>query len=374
MKKSAIYNINYSTEYIVDMSSFTGGQIPLYSNLFFRAKLTPTNNMAVQLKLRKSDNPSYSLTFYGSKEYPSDENVINKNRQIFVENEDLHMKYKEKDGEYIIYTFPLKETWEHVNYVVVYFYPYNEINYLSVLISPYEKKNIGFTRILPFNKEFSLNGDSLKKYETNFQFFVKLIKEKNNNLTIEIKLHEDDEPEFFINAYEMDKDSLGPGNSVINSTLLKVPDSIKTVNPNYIQYTFNYSNLNEKTLSFYAQVISSYIFKYFSICVGDGHCTPYQEDSPDHPDSDSGSGSGQGSGVSAGIIVLIVILSFSIIIIALIILKKKVIADIIKFHLIACNLKTIKYNKLYKTIKFLKIKNFFHVILLFKLYRYKYKL
>ena len=129
----------------------------------------------------------------------------------------------------------------------------------------------------------------------------------------------------------MDKDSLGPGNSVINSTLLKVPDSIKTVNPNYIQYTFNYSNLNEKTLSFYAQVISSYIFKYFSICVGDGHCTSSQEDSPDHPDSDSGSdsgsgsgsGSGQGSGVSAGIIVLIVILSFSIIIIALIILKKK---------------------------------------------------
>ena len=125
----------------------------------------------------------------------------------------------------------------------------------------------------------------------------------------------------------MDKDSLGPDNSVINSTLLKVPDSIKTVNPNYIQYTFNYSNLNEKTLSFYAQVISSYIFKYFSICVGDGHCTSYQEDSPDHPDSDSGSdsgsGSGQGSGVSAGIIVLIVILSFSIIIIALIILKKK---------------------------------------------------
>ena len=136
------------------MSSFTGGQIPLYSNLFFRAKLTPTNNMAVQLKLRKSDNPSYSLTFYGSKEYPSDENVINKNRQIFVENEDLYMQYKEKDGEYIIYTFPLKETWEHVNYVVVYFYPYNEINYLSVLISPYEKKILALLEFYHLIKNF----------------------------------------------------------------------------------------------------------------------------------------------------------------------------------------------------------------------------
>jgi hypothetical protein len=46
-ENSHIYDINYSTEYTVDMNNFAGGQIPIYSNLFFRAKLTPTNNMAV---------------------------------------------------------------------------------------------------------------------------------------------------------------------------------------------------------------------------------------------------------------------------------------------------------------------------------------
>ena len=231
------------------------------------------------------------------------------------------MKYKEKDGEYIIYTFPLEETWENVNYVVIYFNPYNEISYLSVLISPYEKKTLAFTEVLLFNEEFTF-GDSLKKYETIFNFFVKLIKGKNKNLTIEIKLHEDDEPEFFINTYEIDQDYLGPDSSIIKATTLSVPDSNKTVNPNYIQYNFNYTNVDEKTLSFNVQVYSSYLFKYFSICVGDGNCTSSQDISPDS-NSGSGSGSGQGSGVSAGIIVLIVILSFSIIIIALIILKKK---------------------------------------------------
>ena len=37
-----IYDIKYSTEYTVDMNSFTGGYIPADSKLFFRAKLTPT--------------------------------------------------------------------------------------------------------------------------------------------------------------------------------------------------------------------------------------------------------------------------------------------------------------------------------------------
>ena len=227
------------------------------------------------------------------------------------------------------------------------------------MISPYEKKILAFNKLLQFNEEFTLNVDSLKQYETAFNFFVKLKKEKIINLTIEIKLHEDDEPELLVNVYEMDKDSLVPDSNVINSTSFRVPDSNNTVNSNYIQYTFNYINIDEKTLSFNIQVFSSYIFKYFSICVGDGNCTSSKENPPN---SGSGSGSGSGFGVSAGIIFLIVILSFSIIIIAFIILKKKDIADIIKFHLITYNLKTIIINSIwiwFKTFKFLKIKNFF---------------
>ena len=103
------------------------------------------------------------------------------------------------------------------------------------MISPYEKKILAFNKLLQFNEEFTLNVDSLKQYETAFNFFVKLKKENISNLTIEIKLHEDDEPELLVNVYEMDKDSLAPDSNVINSTSFGVPDSNNTVNPDYIQ-------------------------------------------------------------------------------------------------------------------------------------------
>ena len=57
--------------------------------------------MSVKLKFHKSANARSHITFYGSKEYPTDENVINRNREIFDYTE-IDMLYKEKEGEYII--------------------------------------------------------------------------------------------------------------------------------------------------------------------------------------------------------------------------------------------------------------------------------
>lgn len=51
--KSYIWDINYSSEYTVDLKAFPEGYIPELTELYFRSKLTPTKNMSVKKKLHK---------------------------------------------------------------------------------------------------------------------------------------------------------------------------------------------------------------------------------------------------------------------------------------------------------------------------------
>ena len=77
-EQSIIYDIQYSSEYEVNVKDFTDGYIPSSTKLFFRLKININNKMAIALKTLKSDYYYFpSLDVYEFSQKPSDEQENN---------------------------------------------------------------------------------------------------------------------------------------------------------------------------------------------------------------------------------------------------------------------------------------------------------
>ena len=69
-----LYDIQYSSEYEVNVKDFSEGYIPSYASLYFRLKINPNDKMAVTLKTLQSDSYSFSsLKVFEFSERPSEQ-------------------------------------------------------------------------------------------------------------------------------------------------------------------------------------------------------------------------------------------------------------------------------------------------------------
>ena len=138
--QSFLYDIEYSSEYEVNIKDFSEGYIPKSTNLFFRLKITPSDNMAITLKTLISDSyPFNSLYAYEFSEKPRDKEA----KKGYGNSQWLHIYKQSKSGDYESGIFPFKELWswhEDTNYVVIYLELTENLHYLSILVSYYKKK------------------------------------------------------------------------------------------------------------------------------------------------------------------------------------------------------------------------------------------
>ena len=76
---SSVIDVEYLSEYVVNVEEYSEGYIPKLTSLYFRIKLNPNKNITLELKTLESDNYYYySVEAYGYEEKPSDEEATKK--------------------------------------------------------------------------------------------------------------------------------------------------------------------------------------------------------------------------------------------------------------------------------------------------------
>ena len=82
--QSFLYDIQYSSECEVNMKDFSEGYIPKSTKLFFRLKITPSDNMAITLKTLISDSyPFNSLYAY---EFSENQEIKKQKKDMEIHN------------------------------------------------------------------------------------------------------------------------------------------------------------------------------------------------------------------------------------------------------------------------------------------------
>jgi len=263
--QSAIYDIQYSSEYEVNVKDFTEGYIPYSTKLYFRLKINPNDKMAITLKTLQSDSYSFSsLDVYEFSQKPSDEQA----KQHSGSSQWLHSEEKRKSGNYISGIYPFEDFWStDTTYVVIYLDIYDDLHYLSILVSSYKEKSKMFSKELSYNEEFEMDSNTLSNTETYFLFYLDA--KNRDNEAIIIKLYKDEEPNFMINLVGLKTKSLIPSQSdMIDTRSFLAPES-NTTDSKYSIYKYGYSKLKDDVVFLYIQIFSDYSYNYFSICVGD---------------------------------------------------------------------------------------------------------
>ena len=166
--QSIIYDIQYSSEYEVNVKDFSEGYIPAYTNLYFRLKINPNDKMAITLKTLQSNSYSFSsIDVYEFSHKPSDEEA----KQRYGNSQWLHSEVESKFGNYVSGIYPLdyfRST--DTNYVVIYLNLNYKLHYLSILVSSYKEKNKMYSKELSYNEEFEMDSNTLSNTETFFCF------------------------------------------------------------------------------------------------------------------------------------------------------------------------------------------------------------
>ena len=167
--QSIIYDIQYSSEYEVNVKDFTEGYIPYSTKLYFRLKINPNDKMAITLKTLQSDSYSFSsLDVYEFSQKPSDEQA----KQGSGSSQWLHSDVESKSGIYKLGIYPFKDfSSTDTNYVVINLDINNDLHYLSILVSSYKEKNKMLTQELSYNEEYEIDSNTLSNTLTNF-FFI----------------------------------------------------------------------------------------------------------------------------------------------------------------------------------------------------------
>ena len=220
--QSIIYDIQYSSEYEVNVKDFSEGYIPAYTKLFFRLKINPNDKMAITLTTLQSNSYSFSsIDVYEFSHKPSDEEA----KERFGSSQWLHSRENRKSGNYVSGIYPFEDFRNtDTNYVVIYLNLNYKLHYLSILVSSYKEKNKMYSKEISYNEEFEMDSDTLSNTETYFLF--SLDSKNRDNEAVIIKLYKDEKPNFIINLIGMKTKSLIPTQSdMIETRSLLAPDS-----------------------------------------------------------------------------------------------------------------------------------------------------
>ena len=263
--QSIIYDIQYSSEYEVNVKDFSEGYIPAYTNLYFRLKINPNDKMTITLKTLQSNSYSFSsIDVYEFSHKPSDEEA----KERFGSSQWLHSRENRKSGNYVSGIYPFEDFRStDTNYVVIYLNLNYKLHYLSILVSSYKEKNKMYSKEISYNEEFEMDSDTLSNTETYFLF--SLDSKNRDNEAVIIKLSKDEEPNFIIGLIGLKTKTLIPTQSdMVDIRTFFAPDS-NTTDSKYATYKYEYSKLKDKVVYEYIQLHSDYSYSYFSICVGD---------------------------------------------------------------------------------------------------------
>ncbi len=164
-----LYDIQYSSEYEVNVKDFSEGYIPYSTKLYFRLKINPNDKMAVTLKTLQSDYFSLStLKVFEFSERPSDQEA----KKGYGTSQYLHSDIESKSGNYESCIYPFDEfSSTNTNYIVLGIDVDDNLHYLSILVSSYKEKNKMLTQELSYNEEYEIDSNTLSNTLTNF-FFI----------------------------------------------------------------------------------------------------------------------------------------------------------------------------------------------------------
>ena len=263
--QSIIYDIQYSSEYEVNVKDFSEGYIPAYTKLYFRLKINPNDKMAITLTTLQSNSYSFSsIDVYEFSHKPSDEEA----KERFGSSQWLHSRENRKSGNYVSGIYPFEDFRnKDTNYVVIYLNLNYKLHYLSILVSSYKEKNKMYSKEISYNEEFEMDSDTLSNTETYFLF--SLDSKNRDNEAVIIKLYKNEEPNFIIGLIGLKTKTLIPTQSdMVEMRTFFAPDS-NTTDSKYATYKYEYSKLKDKVVYEYIQIHSDYSYSYFSICVGD---------------------------------------------------------------------------------------------------------
>lgn len=257
-----IYDMEYSKEYFVNMTSYPDGRIPYFTNMYFRLPVNPKNKNAITIKMLKDEASFRSLGIYFFSEKPNDEDAKNSWGSSM---ESIQQYSITNDNPYQQIVYELEEIHSE-KFMVIRFYA-SDNHFLSVYVSSYKEKKWLDLLEIKYNQEFVLK--NIDSYKNSYMFWVKL--PNDNDGTIRIKFHQNDTFslyyfDVYINEYSQDPSKGGV--EPINPRQLNIYKNEKENNTQYIKYYYNYYDLRKGDIYIMILISNSYNLRYFSIGVG----------------------------------------------------------------------------------------------------------
>ena len=264
--QSIIYDLQYSSEYEVNVKEFSEGYIPKNTKLYFRVKINPSDKSGVTFKVIQSEFSYFGpLNIYGFSEKPSDEET----KQGYGISQKIETDWFHKSEIYRLGIYPFKEfNNTNINYVVINFVPTQNLTYLTILVSVYKNKKNMIRRKISYNEEYEIDSDTL--INANTHYYLYLESKNKDNEAVSIKVYKKDFiPTFTVSVVGMRNKSLFPATiDRLDSRFLSNYDSNIT-DSKYVTYKYEYSRIKDSVTYQYVVIQSEYSFEYMSICVGD---------------------------------------------------------------------------------------------------------
>ena len=130
-----IYDMEYSKEYFVNMTSFPDGCIPYFTKMYFRLQVNPKNKNAIIIKMLKDEVNIHNPGIYFFSEKPNDEDAKN----AWGSSSEFPDQYSiTNDNPYQQFVYELEEIHSE-KYIVIRFYA-TYLHYLSIYVSSYKEK------------------------------------------------------------------------------------------------------------------------------------------------------------------------------------------------------------------------------------------
>ena len=178
-----VYNINYNTQYFVDIIQFPQFYIPK-ANLYF---IVPVENLGatnLQITLSKVDKIDFKVKVSGFFQNPTESEIVNGTDYIELEQREISTL---SDRIVYTYTIPTLKKQEKIKYLVFTILNNEPLSFLSVYVYS-AKEEVEFTVYnITYKKEEILNKTTLSKHKGVFLFILENEDLENNKL-VKLKL------------------------------------------------------------------------------------------------------------------------------------------------------------------------------------------
>ena len=124
-----LYDINYNTDYTVDIAQFPEGYIPGHFQFYFRLPIEEDGPMKIQLKVIKRVINQYLIRVCPYQTKPSDQNIFSGHNDCTL----LEPFIDHSDGNTDVYLFNYEKV-AGMNYLVILVRNYYALDYLNIYI------------------------------------------------------------------------------------------------------------------------------------------------------------------------------------------------------------------------------------------------